>query len=155
MAQLTYLERHTKNQGFWFRRGIPVALRPVLQRGTVWRENLHTKDRSEARLRAHAIAAQVEAAFQRALSMLSGAANNEFEAPEHDPAFVAGLLSAWKEQERYRRARVVLAGTPSNDAFVAECRLAGACGTEIKGFTPESDDNMEAVYQPVDEVGAV
>src|SRR5918997_1340288 len=99
MAQLTYLERHTKNQGYWFRRGIPAALRPVLRRGTVWRENLHTKDQNEARLRAHAVAAQVEGAFQRAHAMVSGTARDDLGAPEPDPAFLAELLTAWKEQE--------------------------------------------------------
>ena len=65
MAAMTYLKRDPKSGTYYFRRGVPAAIRDALGKRE-WKESLVTKDVVEAKGLAHAVALRVEAEFARA-----------------------------------------------------------------------------------------
>lgn len=146
---MTYLHKHPRNGGYWFRRGILQAIRPVLNKGYSSNENLGTKDGYEARIKVLAIAARVESIVQQTQAEL--ATKGEIGPAICDPAIFIALLSSWKERETYTRAQRALEGQGC-EAFQAECRIAGACGSVIESDTAEEEANIEAVWQKVRQI---
>jgi hypothetical protein len=133
---MRYLEKHSANGGYWFRRGIPKELRPFFaDRGSFWRVNLNTKDADEAAVKLHEQAATVESAFQKARAQLA-AAQAGAALPPAPVDVLRKLVNRWEERELHRRATLVMRGSFANGyaEFLEETRV-----TQVLGVADEPE----------------
>src|SRR3954465_13484286 len=101
---MNYLRKHPKSGNWFFRRTIPTALRPGFGGRHDWNESLGTKSHGEAKTRAIAVAAKVEALFQQVRDKLAG----KPPVTGVDVQTVTKLVTTWRDNELYRRATALL-----------------------------------------------
>jgi integrase len=89
MRRMADLWQHPETKTYYFRRGIPAALRAFVQRGREWKVSLRTKDRAEARSLFLKEADRCEEEFTRARASVTAG-------PHHlTPRHVAEIGAAW------------------------------------------------------------
>lgn len=128
--RMTYLHKHPRNGGYWFRRGIPVRIQPIVGKGQTWSENLKTKDLREARARIVPVISRVDRAFEQAEAQLTGISQPIQESSAFE---VISAIAKWKNAEINRRANAQMSRfiMPRED-FDHELYLIGA-----EGYGPE------------------
>ena len=134
MAAMTYLLRHPKTGVYYFRRAVPDELRSIIGK-TAIKKSLGTKDVAEAKRRAHRHAAQVEAEFVKARTMLGAPTQSDLGAAEIERLAAIYLHQLLEEDEHVR-----IHGTGDDDVYMQVKRQVEAAG----GYASYSDEEATA-----------
>jgi hypothetical protein len=98
---MTYLVRHPSTGVYSFRRVVPTELRTIIGK-TAIKQSLRTKDVSEAKRRAHSVAAGVEAEFEKARRRLGAPPHSEMSDFEIERLAAAYLHHQLEQDETAR-----------------------------------------------------
>lgn len=127
---MTYLLRHAKTGVYYFRKAVPDELRSMIGK-TAIKKSLGTKDVSEAKRRAHSVAAGVEAEFERARATLGAPVQSHLSDAE-----IEGLAGSYLHHLLAQDEHIRINGDGSDALYLDVKRQVEAAGG-IVAFSDE------------------